>query len=102
MKHPAPKESPAVAKAARGTERRQFPRIAASGSVEIVFSDPLPTTVHGELVDVSGQGLRIAHDSKLLVPGLIVSVTSEDRTSKARVVWTQLKDGAQISGCILL
>jgi hypothetical protein len=83
-------------------DRRQSPRRPTSGPVDVSFSDPLPVTVRAELMDSSESGVQITHESKLLVPGLAVSLTQQNETKQARVVWTQLKDGRRISGCLLL
>ena len=91
-----------MTKATSVAERRRLPRVAADGSVDISFDDPLPVTVHAELVDVSDSGLRASHDSKRLVPGLIVRLDRAAKTQRARVVWTHVQDGRRVSGFLLL
>ena len=83
-------------------ERRRLPRVAADGFVDVSFDDPLPVTVRAELVDISDSGLRAAHGSKRLVPGLIVRLDRSAKTQRARVVWTHVLDGRRVSGFLLL
>ena len=83
-------------------ERRREPRFPASGRVEIFFEDPLPVSVEAELMDTSVSGFRIAHVSRLLVPGLEVRLQRDGALRKARVMWTHLLDGRSVSGCLLL
>jgi len=86
-------------------ERRRLPRVAADGFVDVSFDDPLPVTVRAELVDVSNSGLRASHDSKRLVPGLIVRLdggAGSAKSQRARVVWTHVQDGRRVSGFLLL
>jgi len=94
--------SPHITKSTSIAERRRLPRIAAEGTVEILFDDPLPVTVHAELVDVSDSGLRASHDSKRLVPGLIVRLNRNAESRRARVIWTHVQDGRRLSGFLLL
>jgi len=83
-------------------ERRREPRFPASGRVQILFEDPLPVTVEAELVDTSSRGFRISHQSNQLVPGLEVRLKRGGATRRARVMWTQILEGRQLSGCMLL
>ena len=83
-------------------ERRRLPRQAADGFVDVSFDDPLPVTVRAELVDTSDSGLRASHDSKRLVPGLIVRLDRSAHSQRARVVWTHVLDGRRVSGFLLL
>ncbi len=82
--------------------RRQSPRYAASGSVEICFEDPLPTVVEAQLQETSAQGFRISHSSTRVVPGLEVELLRDGATQRARVIWTHILEGRLVSGCLLL
>src|SRR5580704_14595957 len=57
-------------------ERRQEKRQPQSGAIEISFADPVPVTVNGELIEVSGRGFRAADNTKGLTPGLEVEYRS--------------------------
>ncbi|QOY90712.1 PilZ domain-containing protein [Paludibaculum fermentans] len=82
--------------------RRSSPRFPASGPVEILFEDPLPTIVEAQLQETSEQGFRISHASRQVVPGLEVSLRRDGATQRARVIWTHILEGRLVSGCLLL
>ena len=84
------------------SERRQWPRTPASGTVEILFEDPMPVTVEAELLETSEQGFRIWHGSTELVPGLEVRLRRGGTVQRARVMWTHILDGRRESGCLIL
>jgi hypothetical protein len=84
------------------SDRRQWPRTPASGTVEILFEDPMPVTVEAELQETSERGFRIRHGSKELVPGLEVRLRRSGAVQRARVMWTHILDGRKESGCLLL
>ncbi len=81
---------------------RQGPRFHASGPVEILFEDPMPITVQAELHETSERGFRISHGSNQIVPGLEVRLRRNGATQQARVVWTHIREGRKVSGCLLL
>lgn len=83
-------------------ERRQHPRLPASGPVGILFEDPLPITIPAELLETSESGFRIAHDCDQLRSGLEVRLLRGDTTRRARIIWTHTLDGRRVSGCLLL
>jgi hypothetical protein len=83
-------------------ERRQEKRQPQSGAIEISFADPVPVTVNGELIEVSGRGFRAAHNTKGLAPGLEVEYRSSSAAGHARVIWTHVLDGQCVSGFLTL
>ncbi len=83
-------------------DRRNEPRIPASGPVEILFEDPLPATVEAELQETSDRGFRILHGCQQLVPGLEVRMRRNGAMQRARVMWTHRTEGRSVSGCLLL
>ena len=83
-------------------DRRRATRFPATGKVEILFEDPLPVTVEGELIDTSAQGVGITHDCVRISPGLEVTIQRNGKRQKARVMWTRIIEGQRASGCLLL
>jgi len=83
-------------------ERRKEPRFPGSGRVEVTFENPERETVLAELKDRSNNGIRIAHQSENLVPGLEVQLRHAGSDMRARVVWTHYLEGQRVSGCLLL
>ena len=83
-------------------EQRKEPRISTRGAVHLRFADPLAVEVEASLVDTSASGFRAAHSCASLSPGLEVEFSSKNRRGRARVVWTQLRDGRHMSGFMLL
>ena len=83
-------------------DRRTNPRAACSGDVEITFEDPVPTTIHAELVENSPVGFRATHICKDLVAGLNVRFKREGGSGRARVIWTHVLDGECVTGFLVL
>jgi len=101
--------------AERGAERRRAPRASSSGRLEILLSDPIPTRVDAELIEISSTGFRAAHDSSALEPGLEVLCKSDvlskseglrnpngGEAVRARVIWTHVLGGRRVSGFLLV
>ena len=84
------------------SDRRREPRVPVFERVEILFEDPMPTTVEVELNETSERGFRISHDSQLLVPGLKVRLRRDGAVRQARVIWTHVLEGRRVSGCVFL
>jgi hypothetical protein len=70
--------------------------------VEISFENPTAVEISADLVETSATGLRIAHGSKELIPGLEVRIRRGQAVQRARVVWTHLLEGRRVSGCVLI
>jgi hypothetical protein len=83
-------------------ERRQQERSPQSGAIELSFEDPNPVKVTAELIEISGNGFRAAHNAKGLAPGLIVHYVRGVNSGKARVIWTHVLEGRCISGFLIL
>jgi hypothetical protein len=83
------------------SERRHEQRAPESGAVEILFEDPGPVTVRGELIEVSDRGFRAAHDVKALAPGLEVHYTRAGASGRACVIWTHVLEGRCVSGFLV-
>ena len=83
-------------------ERRRAPRVPVFERVEILFDDPMPTTVEVELNETSESGFRVSHDSQRLLPGLDVLLRRDGAVYQARVIWTHILEGRRVSGCLLL
>jgi len=83
-------------------ERRRAPRVPVFERVEILFDDPMPTTVEVELNETSESGFRVSHDSQRLLPGLDVRLRRDGAVYQARVIWTHILEGRRVSGCLLL
>jgi hypothetical protein len=71
-------------------EKRREPRRPAHGLVEVRWSDPVPATIRGSMVDLSASGFRMAHTCTALEAGLIVEFTHDEAQGRARVVWTRV------------
>jgi hypothetical protein len=85
-----------------GGERRKEVREPASGWVELLFEDPEPVLVSGEILERSLHGFRAAHNHSRLRPGLEVSFRSEHRAGRARAMWTQVQGARCVSGFFVL
>jgi hypothetical protein len=83
-------------------ERRKVPRESHTGPLELSFDDPIPTTVHAELIEVSAMGFRAAHQCTSLDAGIEVRYQWEGASGRARVIWTHVLDGHRVSGFLLL
>ncbi len=84
-------------------DRRAVPRIPSTGLVEIRFGEPAPEILEAELLEVSAQGFRAAHDSTRLEPGLDVFFRkSGELPARARVIWTHVLGDRRISGFLVL
>ena len=71
-------------------EKRREPRRPAHGSVEVKWSDPVPSAIRGSLVDLSPSGFRMAHACAALEAGLVVEFSHDEAHGRARVVWTRV------------
>jgi hypothetical protein len=89
-------------KTENGSERRQAKRHPATGRIEVLFADPVPTVIEGEVLDVSSSGFRLSHTSNQLVAGLDVQLRYEGHQYMARIIWTHIQNGQRFSGCMLL
>ena len=85
-----------------GHDLRKEPRAAARGSVHLHFEDPLAVEVEANLLDTSTSGFRASHNCVMLSPGLLVEFRHKLKTGRARVIWTQLRDGQHVSGFMIL
>jgi hypothetical protein len=83
-------------------DRRRATRVPVFERAEILFEDPLLTTVDVELNETSELGFRISHDSQQLLPGLDVRLRRDGAVYQARVIWTHILEGRKVSGCLLL
>ena len=83
-------------------ELRKEPRVAARGNVHLHFEDPLAVDVEANLLDISGSGFRASHQCVMLSPGLLVEFRHKLKRGRARVIWTQLRDGQHVSGFMIL
>jgi methionine-rich copper-binding protein CopC len=70
--------------------------------VQLRFEDPLPVDVEANLMDISESGFRVSHHCASLSPGLLVEFRHKLKAGRARVVWTQLRDGHHFSGFVIL
>ncbi len=95
-------ESQFIGDRRRNRDRREAPRIAHAGELEISFDTPVPTTVPALLVETSSTGFRASHDSKALEPGLEVSFKREGVAGQARVIWTHVLQGRRVSGFLII
>ncbi|HEY6347317.1 MAG TPA: hypothetical protein VIY49_37995 [Bryobacteraceae bacterium] len=85
-----------------GRDRRNATRQAISGRVELIFENPTPMAVVGELMDISATGFRALHASSALEPGVEVEYQRSGAAGRARVVWTQVTQDARVSGFVTL
>jgi len=83
-------------------DRRESPREAADGTVEISFSAPALTVVKGVLVETSASGFRASHDCEALEPGLEVQYLRTGSRGSARVIWTHVLEGRRVSGFLVI
>jgi hypothetical protein len=83
-------------------ERRKSPRNEAAGRVRVTVTDPVRIAVEAELIETSQVGFRISHESKELVPGVVVEYSISHTSGKARVIWTHVLDGRHVSGLMIL
>jgi hypothetical protein len=79
-------------------DRRDAPRQAEHGDVEISFDIPVPMKIQANLIETSATGFRAAHDSKAIEPGLAVRYKRVGASGEARVIWTQVLEGRRVSG----
>jgi hypothetical protein len=86
----------------KNRERRDAPREAERGLVEISFDIPVPMTIQANLIETSATGFRASHDSKAIEPGLAVRYKRVGSSGEARVIWTQLLEGRRVSGFLVL
>ncbi len=85
----------------RKLDRRKEARSPHSGAIEISLDDPTAFTIHGELLEISEQGFRAAHDAKALMAGLEVNYKREGSSGRARVIWTHVLEGRCVSGFLI-
>ena len=83
-------------------ERRNSPRSEASGLMRVTVTDPVRISVEAELIETSQMGFRISHESKDLVPGVVVEYSISHTSGHARVIWTHVLEGRHISGFMIL
>lgn len=84
-----------------GKERRAEARRPASGAVTLSFADPLPVTVSGRLLDISGSGFRATHKSPAIRTGMEIAFSCADRSGKARVAWIRITGNTIETGFVL-
>lgn len=86
----------------KNRDRRGAPREAASGRIEILFSNPAPVHLEAELVESSATGFRASYQARPLEPGLRVTYRNAGASGEARVIWTHLEEGLRVSGFLVL
>ncbi len=84
------------------TERRRELRRTTAGTVKVCFSDPAPTEIEGQLIDVSARGFRMAHDCQWLTTGQIVEFRHVIAGGRARVVWNRIVGRHIETGLVVL
>jgi hypothetical protein len=70
--------------------------------VRLVFSDPAPQEVRGELVDVSDSGFRAWHKCAILRLGQEVDFAHPNAHGRARVMWNRILPDHVESGFVVL
>jgi len=85
-----------------GSERRAEPRRAANGAVTLRPEGLQPSSLSGQLLDVSNHGFRAEHALQALVAGTIVGFTYGGAEGRARVVWTRIMGSHVESGFLVL
>ena len=85
-----------------GVERRRSQRTRIDGEVVLLFDDPDPVEVHGRLVDLSSEGLRVAHHHKALRTGQQVAFCHSFAQGSAQVVWTRVVGDDVDTGLLVL
>jgi hypothetical protein len=74
--------------ASQALDRREKERRTVEGEVVLFVEDPEPLEIHGQLVDVSASGFRVAHDHAALCAGQEVTFRHAFGAGSAEVVWT--------------
>lgn len=85
-----------------GVERRKEPRSPASGEIEITIPDPKPTTIRGQLSDISSSGFQVVYCFASLRSGQEVLFSHAQGRGRARVMWTRVIPGSVSSGFFIL
>jgi len=83
-------------------ERRAAPRRQVSEQVHLCFEDQKRVEIAGEITDSSVTGFRVRYAAAALSPGLEVSFRCTGASGKARVIWTRVLGGQNVSGFVLL
>ena len=83
-------------------EKRRETRRQASGTVHVRFSNPHPTEIEGQLLDVSAGGFRMSHRVASLETGEIVEFTHAEARGRARVMWNRITGDLVETGFLVL
>ena len=78
---------------------RKEPRRQAKGTVCVQTA---LAEVHGQLVDVSESGFRMAHADASLEPGQVLSFSHREASGQARVIWNRILSGRVESGFLIV
>ncbi len=98
----AKRSPPAECLPAQVLERRRNQRTRTDGDILLLFDDPEPVEVHGRLVDLSGEGFRVAHHHKALRTGQQVAFCHSFAQGSAQVVWTRVVGHDVDTGLLVL
>jgi len=83
-------------------ERRRHEREPASGPITLWWTDCVPCTIDGNLLDQSKSGLRLAHHCFTLGPGQQVNFQHAGGKGTARTIWTRIVEDSVESGLLIL
>lgn len=82
-------------------ENRRESRTLCKGKVRF-FLEGSYSASHGELIDVSNNGFRAAHNLESLNPGVEVEFVHTFFRGKARVMWSRADGGQVESGFLII
>jgi hypothetical protein len=86
----------------RPDERRKESRDSADAEVTLVIDDPVPSEVHGRLIDASRSGFRASHAYFRFEPGQAVRFRFPASQGLARVIWNRILEDRVETGFLLL
>lgn len=83
-------------------DRRREPREPADAELTLLLDDPLPSEVHGRLVDISRSGFRARHSYPRFEPGQQVRFRHPASEGQARVMWNRILNDRVETGFLVL
>ena len=87
---------------AAARDKRREGRFLAEGSVRVRLTDPPPSHIDGQLVDISAHGFRMRHTCAVLAAGQVVEFSYASATGQARVVWNRVMPDRVESGFVVV
>jgi len=83
-------------------ERREEPRVEATGAVRLRVEAAASPAVKGTVIDTSARGFRARHDCCDFASGQIVTFEHRLAAGRARIMWTRIIGDLVESGFLIL